>query len=315
MDRMLLVLNPCAGQRQANRVLPELVGLFTQHGYRVEVLTTSRPAEATEYVARFGGEVDRIVCVGGDGTFNEVVSGLLQGGHKTPIGYIPAGSTNDFANSLHLKTDLLAAAHDCVHGKPHVLDVGSFGGRYFAYIASFGAFTRVSYATSQNAKNALGHLAYILEGIRDLPAIRPIHLRLEVDGKPYEGDYIFGAISNTTSIGGVLTLDEAIVDMNDGVFEVMLVDYPTTPAQLQSILLALTNHNYDGSLFTFLQARHIVIYSDVNLVWALDGEQAQGQPQLEIENLHDAITLMLPCDPASHKKLHGSKQSSDHSAL
>lgn len=294
MDRMLLIFNPCAGQRQAHRVLPELISLFTRYGYRVELLSTSRPAEATEYVARFGGEVDRVVCIGGDGTFNEVVSGLMQGGHKTPIGYIPAGSTNDFANSLHLKTDLMAAALDCVRGTPHVLDVGSFSGRYFAYIASFGAFTRASYATSQVAKNALGHLAYILEGIRDLPAIRPIHLQLEVDGKPYEGDYIFGAVSNTTSIGGVLTLDEAIVDMNDGVFEVMLVDYPTTPTQLQSILVSLTNRNYDCSLLTFLQAKRVVIHSDTSLDWALDGEQAAGQQHIEIENLHDAITLFMP---------------------
>ena len=172
MKRLLLILNPCSGKKRANRALAEIVSIFNRGGYDVTVYTTAARGDATQVAASRCREFDCVVCAGGDGTFNEVVSGVYAAGSDTPIGYIPAGSTNDFASSMHLSRNLLQAAHDIVEGEPRTLDLGSFNGRCFSYVASFGAFTRASYATSQSVKNALGHLAYVLGGIKELPSIR-----------------------------------------------------------------------------------------------------------------------------------------------
>lgn len=217
MKRLLLILNPCSGKKRANRALAEIVSIFNRGGYDVTVYTTAARGDATQVAASRCREFDCVVCAGGDGTFNEVVSGVYAAGSDTPIGYIPAGSTNDFASSMHLSRNLLQAARDIVEGEPRTLDLGSFNGRCFSYVASFGAFTRASYATSQSVKNALGHLAYVLGGIKELPSIRSRHVRFLLDHETVlEDDYIFGAISNSTSVAGILTLSPEIVDMNDG---------------------------------------------------------------------------------------------------
>ena len=181
MKRLLLILNPCSGKKRANRALAEIVSIFNRGGYDVTVYTTAARGDATQVAASRCREFDCVVCAGGDGTFNEVVSGVYAAGSDTPIGYIPAGSTNDFASSMHLSRNLLQAARDIVEGEPRTLDLGSFNGRCFSYVASFGAFTRASYATSQSVKNALGHLAYVLGGIKELPSIRSRHVRFLLD--------------------------------------------------------------------------------------------------------------------------------------
>lgn len=233
MKRLLLILNPCSGKKRANRALAEIVSIFNRGGYDVTVYTTAARGDATQVAASRCREFDCVVCAGGDGTFNEVVSGVYAAGSDTPIGYIPAGSTNDFASSMHLSRNLLQAARDIVEGEPRTLDLGSFNGRCFSYVASFGAFTRASYATSQSVKNALGHLAYVLGGIKELPSIRSRHVRFLLDHETVlEDDYIFGAISNSTSVAGILTLSPEIVDMNDGVFELLLVRKPQSLMEL-----------------------------------------------------------------------------------
>ena len=178
MKRLLLILNPCSGKKRANRALAEIVSIFNRGGYDVTVYTTAARGDATQVAASRCREFDCVVCAGGDGTFNEVVSGVYAAGSDTPIGYIPAGSTNDFASSLKLPTNILKAAQTIVEGEPVSYDVGRFGGRYFSYVASFGAFTRSSYATPQNVKNALGHTAYVLSGITELSQIRKEHIKM-----------------------------------------------------------------------------------------------------------------------------------------
>ena len=181
MKKLLLILNPCSGKKKASHALADVVNVFNRGGYDVPVYIAAARGDATKVVAQRAPEFDLVVCAGGDGTFNETISGLLAGGHDTPIGYLPAGSTNDFASSLHLSKNLVEAARDIVEGTPRRLDVGRFNDRYFSYVASFGAFTRASYATSQNVKNALGHLAYILSGIKELAYIRSRRLRFTLD--------------------------------------------------------------------------------------------------------------------------------------
>ena len=241
-----------------------------------------------------GGQADLVVCIGGDGTFNEVITGVVHAGIKTPIGYIPAGSTNDFAASLGLSKNVIQAAQDIVAGRPQAYDIGRFRERCFTYVASFGAFTKTSYATSQSVKNALGHLAYILGGIKELSSLHRYHVTLTLDnGEREAGDYIFGAVSNSTSVGGILTLDPDIVDMNDGLFELLLVKYPENMVQLAEVIRALTSQKYDSPSIVFRPARRVTVEADPGMDWTLDGEFAQGSERIEIENLHSAVNIVI----------------------
>lgn len=299
MKKLLLILNPCSGKKKASHALADVVNVFNRGGYDVTVYITAARGDATKVVAQRAPEFDLVVCAGGDGTFNETISGLLAGGHDTPIGYLPAGSTNDFASSLHLSKNLVEAARDIVEGTPRRLDVGRFNDRYFSYVASFGAFTRASYATSQNVKNALGHLAYILSGIKELAYIRSRRLRFTLDdGRVLEDEYIFGAISNSTSVAGILTLSEDLVDMNDGVFELLLVRKPENLLELNDCVLALTTQDYHTPMLTFTSARSVEIEAPEDMDWTLDGERETGRAHCRAENLHDAIRIVTrpaPC--------------------
>jgi YegS/Rv2252/BmrU family lipid kinase len=293
MKKLLFVMNPRAGQRKANRHLAEILAIFNRAGYRVDTYMTAGPGDGVQVVTRRAAEVDLVVCCGGDGTFNEAVTGMLQSDIQVPIGYIPAGSTNDFAASLHLPTNPVKAAQAIVEGQPMTYDVGRFGQRYFAYVASFGAFTRASYATPQSIKNALGHTAYILEGITELPQIHKTHVRLELDGgRVVEDDFIFGAISNSTSVGGVLTLDPKQVDMRDGLFELLLVRAPRDLAELGECIKALRTHQYNCRMITFLSASSVAVTADPHMCWTLDGEKEEGHHRVQVENLRHAIRLI-----------------------
>ena len=292
MRKLLLLVNPNAGQRRVNKLLTEVIGVFNEGGYEVTVFLTTGPGSGIRIVEERAGVYDLVVCAGGDGTLNETITGILRSGADCPIGYIPCGSTNDFAATLKLSTDIVQAARDIMLGKPEEHDLGRWGERYFTYIASFGAFTRVSYSTPQNLKNALGHLAYVLSGITELPQIRSIPMRLELDGEPVEGKYLFGAVSNSTSVGGVITLDPHLVDLRDGKFEVILVRLPRDPAELAQCITALQNHTYDSAAITFRSVSSLTVHQDPNLVWTLDGERAEGAEEIHIENLHRAIRLV-----------------------
>lgn len=294
MKNLLLVINPCAGQRRANKVLPEIIRIFLDAGYRCETFVTAAGGDATKYVAERAAAFDRVVCVGGDGTLNETIAGLLQAGVDLPIGYIPAGTTNDYANSLSLSGDVLQAAQDAVEGDVYPLDVGTFNGRYFTYTASCGAFTRASYATPQSWKNSLGHLAYVLEGIKDLPSLKPFHMRVETDTSILEDDFLFCSITNSTSVGGILKLDSQMVALNDGRFEVMLVRNPATPMQLSTILHGLTTLDLPNEMVHFFSAKRICVDCDSPMEWTLDGERAQGAPRVEMQNLHSAVRIVIP---------------------
>ena len=253
LKRIYLVINPNAGTRQGRRFLPEIISAFNRAGFLVSVYVTEKRGDAADFARIRAGEADMVVACGGDGTLNEVITGLQLGGCKTPLGYIPCGSTNDFASGLGLPTAPLPACEAIVSGRPRTLDVGLFApDRYFSYTASFGAFTSVSWSTPQNVKNVLGHAAYVLEGIRSLADIRPIHMRITADGHVYEDDFIFGAVCNSTSLGGVLKLENSQVHMNDGLFEALLIPFPAD-------LLV---------------------------------EAAEGSARVEIKNIHDAIRLI-----------------------
>ena len=289
----LIIMNPCSGKKEANKYLTEIIDIFTRGGYVSTVLTTTKRGDGTTYAAEYAGQFDLITCIGGDGTFNEVTAGLLDSEERVPVGYIPAGSTNDFASSLKLSNHILRAAQDIVEGHVIPLDVGSFNGRKFSYVASFGAFTQTSYSTPQSVKNMLGHLAYVLEGATSLTSIKPQHLMIEAKGVQYEDDYIFGAVSNSTSLAGILTLKPEYVDMSDGLFELLLVRSPRNPIELAEIVYLLTTQNYESDKITFVNADSFTIHADEDMPWSLDGEYQPGCAKIEIENLHDAIEIVV----------------------
>ena len=293
MKKMLFIVNPISGQKKAVKLLPEIINLFNRADYEVITYITGAQGDAIRMAALRGGEVDLVVCCGGDGTFNETISGLLQAGHLTPVGYIPSGSTNDFAASLKLSTNPLRAAQDILEGQSVAYDVGRFGSRYFSYIASFGAFTQTSYTTPQSIKNVLGHTAYVLSGISELSQIRKEHVRMEIDGDVVEDDFIFGAISNATSVGGVLTLSPELVDMSDGFMEILLVRAPRNLTEIAESIQALQSQDYSNcSMVTFRSGRKIRILANSAMPWTLDGEREDGHLEVFAENLHHAIHLV-----------------------
>lgn len=292
MKRVLIILNPCAGTKQANKFFVDIIRVFCEAGFETVVKTTQASGDGTVIARERAKDFDLVVCIGGDGTFNEVIAGVLESGVQVPIGYIAAGSTNDFACSMGLSKDVVQAARDIAHGKPKTLDVGRFNGRYFSYVASFGAFTQASYEAPQSIKNMLGHVAYILEGIKDIPSIRPLKLWLKMEQGVYGGEYIFGAICNSTSVGGILTLSDDLVDMNDGKFEVLLIKSPSNILELNQILLALTTQNFNSPMISFFSSSRMEITADPSMPWTLDGEYQEGAESIEVENIHDAIRLM-----------------------
>ena len=293
MKKLLFIMNPFSGQKKANKVLPDILMLFAQAGYDIRTAMTTGHGAATRYAETWGAESDLVVCCGGDGTLNETITGLLRSGARTPVGYIPSGTTNDFASSLKLSHNPVQAAKDIMEGETVSYDAGKFGERYFAYVASFGAFTKSSYAVPQTLKNALGHTAYILGGISELSQIRDEHIRMEIDGEVVEDNYIFGAICNSTSVGGILTLDPKQVDMGDGIFEVMLVRAPRSLVEITECINAVQTQQYNNcSMITFRTARSIQITADPMMSWTLDGEKADGLSQFRVDNLHHAIHLV-----------------------
>ncbi len=296
MKKMLFIMNPFAGQKKANKALSEILLIFSQAGYEVITHMTIGQGDAAAAAQKWGKIMDVVVCCGGDGTLNETVTGLLRAGAKTPIGYIPAGTTNDFASSLNLSGNMLQAARDIVEGEPVPYDVGKFGDRYFSYVASFGAFTKSSYVVPQNIKNALGHTAYVLGGISEISQIRKEHIRMEIDGQVVEDDFLFGAICNSTSIGGILTLDPKQVDMGDGLFEILLVRAARNLEEIGECIRAVQSQKYNCEMITFRSARSVKIFADPEMPWTLDGEREDGHKEVMAENLHHAIRLIQKRD-------------------
>jgi len=297
LRKMLFIMNPYAGMRRANRHLPDILSVFNRSDYRVVTHMTAGPGDCARTVQALAADMDLVVCAGGDGTFNETVTGVLRSGTDTPIGYIPCGSTNDFASSLRLSGNAVQAAKDIIEGTPESYDVGQFQNRYFSYVASFGAFTKASFSTPQNIKNALGHTAYILEGIQELSQIRREHVRIELADRVIEDDFLFGAVSNSTSVGGILTLDPKQVDMRDGQFELLLIRAPKDLTEVSECLRALQTQKYNCAMITFTSTPSLRIFANPAMPWTLDGEREDGHSQILVKNLHKAIRIIRKVNP------------------
>ena len=294
-QRVLLMVNPMAGRQKIRNELLYVVDTLTKAGYETIIYTTQGKDATRDLLAEKDSQFDRVICCGGDGTFNEILSATMHWNKRPILGYIPAGTTNDFAAGLKLPSDIREAAVNIVRGTPHTVDAGLFNTSYFSYVASFGAFTETSYSTPQNFKNALGHLAYILEGIKEIPAFTPYTVCVEADGQIYKDSYIFGAVSNARSVGGILKISDSLVDLNDGVFEVMMIKMPKTLMDLSAIVTSLTPLNplkYDPSMFLFLQTKELKITFEQEMVWSLDGERVSGGKEARIACIKDAFKIL-----------------------
>ncbi len=287
--KLLLIINPVAGKMRAQSF--DMPAFFPQ--FEVTTYQTQDGASTEAFVEAQGSSYDLVVCAGGDGTLNRVINGLMRLKQRPPLGYIPCGTTNDFAASLGIPRDIPRAAEAISAGTPTPIDIGSFGGRHFTYVASFGAFTESSYKAPQENKNRLGHMAYIFEAMRDLPNIRPCRVTVEADHGVFQGNYVFGAVSNATSLGGMLRLAPDAVSYNDGLFEVMLISMPRTAADLQQIVFSLIRRQYNPEQITFFKTNHILFSMDQIFPWSLDGEYESGGNIVEIKNNPRAITLLL----------------------
>lgn len=298
IERILLIMNPKSGTMQAARYLKDIIQLYSDAGYLTTVLMTQKSGDARDFAIRFSAEADIVVVSGGDGTLNEVIDGVITCGSNTKIGYIPSGSTNDFASSVGLPKGIMDAAQVVLSGTPTTFDIGSFNGRYFSYVASFGAFTSTSYSVPQNLKNIMGHTAYVLQGIRDIVNIKKISAKIITDeGTPNEevneGSYIFGAICNSTSVGGLLKLDNFDVDMNDGMMEVLLIEPPKSLIEVNEMGIALLGGALDAPNIKFFSARDIKVEIEPNTHWTLDGEYEEGADRIDISTLRSAVKLIV----------------------
>lgn len=288
-----LMVNPNAGRKMILRSLGEVIQVFTGRGDAVTVIETQGPEQAAEVIERsVAAKPDLLICCGGDGTLSDTVSHIVKSGARVPLGYIPTGTTNDFATSLGLSKDPVRAAQQIAESTAKPLDVGRFEDRDFIYVASFGAFTQSSYTTTQSLKNSLGHLAYVIEGIKELPVLKSYEVRVETaEGGVYEGEYLFGSMSSSTSFGGIVKLDPAKVDLTDGKFELTLVKTPKNLQELNRILVSLMSGKFDEEVITFVQTRQAIFTCAQPMPWSLDGEYAAGDDRVTISAQQQAISL------------------------
>lgn len=291
--KLLFIYNPKAGKAQIKSKLADILDIFAEAEYEITVVPTRKRDDARLATADRSKKYDLVVCSGGDGTLDEVVTGMMQSGFRTPIGYIPAGSTNDFGGSLGLPKNMVQAAQTIVSGRNFPCDVGSFNTDTFVYIAAFGLFTDVSYETEQEVKNVLGHMAYLLEGMKRLSAIRSFPMKVSYDDQVIEDDFIFGMITNSTSVGGFKNITGKNVKLDDGVFEVTLIRRPKNPIELNNIMISLVNRDIDmGAMYCF-RTDQVVLESKEPVAWTLDGENGGNHERVEIRNLHQAIEIMV----------------------
>lgn len=293
--KMLFVYNPHAGKAQIKNHLWEILDIFTKNQYLVTAYPTQAQSDAYERIKSLGTDYDVIVVSGGDGTLNEGVRGMMElpKGETRIFGYIPAGTVNDFASSLGIPKHMTDAAKNIVNGTPFVCDVGKFQEKYFSYVAAFGAFTEVSYETSQEQKNMLGHLAYVLQGIKKLSSLTDYHLTIEYDGKSTEGKFIFGMVSNSYSVAGIKCNDNLKVSLDDGLFEAVFIKVPENILDLQATVTDLLRQNFQSSYFVTLRAKKITIMSGEKIAWTLDGEYGGEYLKTEIEVCPKQLNILV----------------------
>lgn len=293
-QRMLFIYNPRAGKAQIRSNLLDIIDIFVKADYEVTAYPTQGAGDAVKAVKERRAGYDIVVCSGGDGTLDEVVTGMMQCDEKVPIGYVPAGSTNDFANSLKIPKSMIKAADVVVNGKDFACDIGKLNSHSFIYVAAFGIFTDVSYETKQDVKNVLGHAAYLLEGVRRLPMVRSYALKISYDDEIIEGDFLYGMVTNSFSVGGFRGITGKDILLDDGLFEVTLIRKPSNPIDLNNIIAALVDKRVKSEyIYTFKTSR-LTVESEEAVSWTVDGEFGGEHTKAVIENEQKVLHIRIP---------------------
>ena len=295
MKKLMLIVNPAAGRGGFKLFFGEAMQLLSKGGLQPNLFFTAGRGDAIRFARDFGAEHDVVACVGGDGTLSEVLTGLMQLPAPPPVGYFPMGTANDIATTLGLpKNDMLEAAKQLLNGEQHPFDVGGFGDHdYFAYIAAFGAFTEVSYTTPQDQKRALGHLAYVLQGAAQLGKIESIPTRVEYDDGTFEGELVYGSMSNSTSVAGIVHLREEMVSLGDGMSELVLIKDPGTIDAYGELAASVLSRRFDSSKLLILHTRKAKFYFDRPVAWTRDGEDGGKHRVVELCNHHAPVQLIF----------------------
>ncbi len=292
--KLLFVFNPLSGRAQIKKQLLEIIDIFTKAGYEVTTRPTQCKLDGYNIIRQQAQENDMVVCCGGDGTLDEGVKALMECEKRPLLGYIPAGTTNDFGYTLGIPKDMKEAAQTIIEGVPFACDIGNFNGNYYSYVAAFGAFVDVSYQTPQQTKNALGHLAYILEGIKRLPTIKSYKIKVIHEDETVEDEFLVGLVTNSISIGGYRKFDELGVVLDDGLFEVTMIKKPRNPKEIQSIITSLLTQDFSSPYIYYFRTSNVKFESDEEMEWTLDGENGGVHKQAEINVEKQAIKIVIP---------------------
>ena len=291
--KALFIVNPHAGKGLIKNHLLSILNTLTEAGYLVTTYITQSQGDAIQVTRERERDYDLVVCSGGDGTLDEIVTGMMQSGFQTKIGYIPAGSTNDFAKSLKLPSSMKKAAEIVAADNTYACDVGVFNEDVFVYVAAFGIFTEVSYGTPQELKNMLGHTAYLLEGMKQIQNIKSYHMKVTSNECVIEGDFIYGMITNSYSIGGIKNTTGREVALNDGLFEVTLIRRPNNLIELNKVLAALVSDKIDADCMYTFKTASIVLESMEEVAWTLDGEFGGKHTKVELFNKQEAMEIIV----------------------
>ena len=295
--KLIFIVNPKAGKNTLKNKIVEVVDEFSRGGYEVEVYTTKSAEDAENHIAEMGERYDRIVISGGDGSMDNAVSGIMRLKQRTdkvpPLGYIPCGSTNDYARSLCISLDPQIAARQIVKGIPCPVDIGRLGDRHFIYVAAFGIFTEVSYATPRKMKEALGHAAYVIEGIKSLKSIQTYRVKASFDGRTIEGEFLYGQVTNSRSVGGFRAVGLRDMSFHDGEFECVFIRKPRNPIEVARLLQTVAFNDMKDEFIIYERAKEVIVEGEEIIPWTVDGEYAGDYQTARVENLHSAVELIL----------------------
>lgn len=293
--KLLFVYNPISGKSQIKNYLFEIINKLTEYGYSVSVHPTKSRKDGYNYIKEKLSYFDAVAVCGGDGMLNEAVSAIVtfDNEKRPPLILIPGGSTNDFANTLGIPTDISKAVDKLCEAKPFLCDLGRFNNSDFVYVAAFGVFTAVSYDTPQELKNKFGHMAYLISGIKELASIKPFKLKISFDKETIEGDFIFGMVTNSLQVGGFKRSKNAEFSLNDGMFEVILVKNPQNALGYQQILSDILTQNFNTKHFITFKTSRINFEAEEKIPWTLDGEYGGETDFAEVNIIEKAFSVML----------------------
>lgn len=292
--KVLFIVNPKSGKGSIRSKLLDIVDIFVKAEFDLTLYISQSAGDARAKAKEVEGRYELVICSGGDGTLDEVISGMMECEKRSAIGYIPCGSTNDFAHSLKIPTSMTKAAEHIAAWKEFPCDIGRFNDDYFVYIAAFGLFTDVSYETSQDVKNVLGHLAYILEGMKKLTEIKSYPMKVESEEMTLEGNFLFGMVTNSTSVGGFRNITGKHVHLDDGVFEVTLIKTPQNILELNEIIQAvIAGKSENNKYFYQFRSKAVKFISGDPVAWTLDGEFGGYHEVVDVKNDKQALSLLV----------------------